>query len=65
MLNLTTDYYEYLDSRKEGKADSISFPCSEKEIIDIILLLNKTTKVTIQGARTGITVRFRRRTYLI
>jgi D-lactate dehydrogenase (cytochrome) len=58
MDSITIDYYEYLkdESRKEGKADSISFPCSEKEIIDIILFLNKDkTKVTIQGARTGIT----------
>lgn len=58
MISLTKDYYEYLkdESRKAGKADSISFPCSEEEIIDMIVSLNKNnTKVTIQGARTGIT----------
>lgn len=70
MISLTKDYYEYLkdESRKAGKADSISFPCSEEEIIDMIVSLNKNnTKVTIQGARTGITARqFRKKDiYLI
>lgn len=55
--NITKDYDEYLkdESRKIGKADSISFPKSEEEIIDIMKLFwEKNINVTVQGARTGI-----------
>jgi FAD/FMN-containing dehydrogenase len=55
--NITAEYEDYLrdESRKTGKADTISFPRSEKDIIDIMKQLRKGEKVTVQGARTGIT----------
>jgi len=55
---MTEDYHDYLkdESRKIGKATSISFPQSEEEIINTIELLSGSNeKITIQGARTGIT----------
>jgi len=50
------EYIGYLkdESRKLGSADSISFPQSEDELKDILQFF-KTEKITIQGARTGIT----------
>jgi FAD/FMN-containing dehydrogenase len=55
--NITAEYEDYLrdESRKTGKADTISFPRSEKDIIDIMKQLRKGEKVTVQGARTGLT----------
>ena len=57
ILPLTSEYTEFLrdESRRIGTADSISFPESEAEIIEIvhkIRLLRQT--ITLQGARTGI-----------
>lgn len=50
-------YIDYLrdESRCEGKADSISFPTSEAEIISVINEARRNDlTITIQGARTGI-----------
>ncbi len=55
--NLEKEHQDYLrdESRKVGNAESISFPKNEKEIIDILSVLNHNkTLVTTQGARTGI-----------
>lgn len=52
------NYEDYLrdESRKIGNADSISFPKSEKEVIEILKYLAPSkTLITTQGARTGIT----------
>jgi D-lactate dehydrogenase (cytochrome) len=49
---------EYLrdESRLEGRADSISFPRSEEEILEIAADTEKRgMPLTIQGSRTGIT----------
>lgn len=48
------DYNDYLrdESRRVGSADSISFPTTESEVIDIIRQVRAT--ITTQGARTGI-----------
>ncbi|MCY6371444.1 FAD-binding oxidoreductase [Clostridium ganghwense] len=51
------EHQDYLrdESRKIGKAESISFPKNEKEVIDILVNLNQIeTLITTQGARTGI-----------
>lgn len=51
-------YKDYLkdESRKIGKADSISFPKSEDDVISILKSLCDTKPlITTQGARTGIT----------
>ena len=53
--DVTDQYADYLrdESRKTGDADSISFPESESDVIEI---MKKTQgAVTVQGARTGIT----------
>jgi len=55
IISCTSDYDDYLsdESRRLGTADSISFPTTEAEVIEII----KNTKglpITVQGARTGI-----------
>jgi FAD/FMN-containing dehydrogenase len=58
IINITKDYYDYLrdESRKVGKAATISFPQNEGEVINTIALLSAgNQKITIQGARTGIT----------
>ena len=50
-------YTDYLrdESRTIGKADSISFPVSEAEIISILAdLYQNATPLTLQGARTGL-----------
>ncbi|OGV64522.1 MAG: FAD-binding oxidoreductase [Lentisphaerae bacterium RIFOXYA12_FULL_48_11] len=55
---MSSDYADYLrdESRRVGKAESISFPKSEIELADQLSLLNgRNILVTIQGARTGIT----------
>ena len=58
IVNISQEHDEYMrdESRKTGNADSISFPKSEPEIIEIMKRCHKENKkVTIQGARTGIT----------
>ncbi|MGC8862953.1 MAG: FAD-binding oxidoreductase, partial [Armatimonadota bacterium] len=53
----SADYEEYLrdESRVVGSADSISFPTSEAEVIEVLREVAKlSAKVTVQGARTGI-----------
>ena len=58
IVNISKEYDEYMrdESRKTGNADSISFPKSEPEIIEIMKhCRNENWNVTIQGARTGIT----------
>lgn len=53
----TKDYDEYLrdESRLVGKADSISFPKNEAEVIEIIREIHRTgSTITTQGSRTGI-----------
>jgi len=50
-------YQDYLsdESRMVGKADSISFPENEKEILEIVTKMRESnTQVTIQGGKTGI-----------
>ncbi|MBN2301774.1 MAG: FAD-binding oxidoreductase [Lentisphaerae bacterium] len=52
------DYPEYLrdESRKVGRADSLSFPQTEDELKTLVKELNLSgTRFTVQGARTGIT----------
>lgn len=54
---MTEEYAEYLrdESRAAGRAESISFPKSEAEIIGILKSLHASrTPVTVQGARTGL-----------
>lgn len=54
---LEKEHQDYLrdESRKVGEAESISFPKSENEVIDILKTLkSQSTLVTTQGARTGI-----------
>ncbi|WMJ80428.1 FAD-binding oxidoreductase [Clostridium sp. MB40-C1] len=54
---LKKEHQDYLrdESRKIGKADSISFPKTEEEIISILGELKENKiPITIQGARTGI-----------
>lgn len=51
------DYDDYLhdESRRTGTADSISFPRSEDEVVEVIREMRAAGKpVTVQGARTGI-----------
>ncbi|RPJ05020.1 MAG: FAD-binding oxidoreductase, partial [Spirochaetaceae bacterium] len=44
------------ESRLTGRADSFSFPESEKDVVGIVCEMAETrTPMTIQGARTGIT----------
>lgn len=54
---MSDEFAEYLkdESRTIGKADSISFPKDEDEIIQLIqILYPKEIPITIQGARTGL-----------
>ncbi len=56
--NVGADYSDYLrdESRRVGKADSISFPASEEAIREALAWASQTgAPVTTQGARTGIT----------
>ncbi|MDD4296201.1 MAG: FAD-binding oxidoreductase [Ruminiclostridium sp.] len=58
IVNISQEHDEYMrdESRKTGNAESISFPKTESEIIEIMKRCqNENKKVTIQGARTGIT----------
>jgi D-lactate dehydrogenase (cytochrome) len=55
---MSADLQEYLhdESRSSGQADSISFPRNESEIRSILQELHaRGTRITIQGARTGLT----------
>ncbi len=52
------EYEDYLkdESRMIGEADSISFPKTEESLRAILFeLKNHQSKITVQGARTGIT----------
>ncbi len=54
---LTYEYASYLrdESRRVGKADSISFPRTEAEIRSILIACYQDNiPVTVQGARTGL-----------
>lgn len=55
--NIISGDEEYMrdESKKTGYADSISFPETEAQVIEIMTELNKTaTSVTVQGSRTGL-----------
>ena len=57
MRPLTYEYASYLrdESRRVGKADSISFPRTEEEVKDILVACySDDIPVTVQGARTGL-----------
>ncbi|MCE5197390.1 MAG: FAD-binding oxidoreductase [Armatimonadota bacterium] len=54
----SSEFDEFLrdESRRIGKADSISFPTTEADVIDAVLQARDLNQaITIQGARTGIT----------
>ena len=56
--NLETDYPDYLrdESRRIGRADSISFPETENQLKEDIAKARALNRpITIQGARTGVT----------
>ncbi len=57
ILSFTNDYQDFLhdESRKEGRADSISFPKNTQQVQDIVseMYMNDMA-ITVQGARTGI-----------
>lgn len=55
---VSTEYPDYLrdESRRSGKADTISFPKNERELSRHLSIANsRKIPVTVQGARTGIT----------
>jgi D-lactate dehydrogenase (cytochrome) len=54
ILKLNDEHKEYLfdESRMQGKAESISFPTSESEVISIVKSCKEN--ITIQGAQTGL-----------
>lgn len=54
---MSNEFFEYLrdESRTIGKAESISFPKSEADVIDILRdIYPKGIPITIQGGRTGL-----------
>jgi len=56
--NVAGEYPDYLrdESRRTGRAESISFPVSESDVVrDLEEASRRQLLVTIQGARTGIT----------
>ncbi|MDW7659708.1 MAG: FAD-binding protein, partial [Bacillota bacterium] len=56
--SITPEYADYLrdESRTIGTADSISFPENESDLEVILKTCHQTgTRVTVQGARTGLT----------
>lgn len=56
--NVETEYPDYLrdESRREGEADSISFPSTQDEVLEAVNFCNeKGLGITVQGAKTGIT----------
>jgi D-lactate dehydrogenase (cytochrome) len=55
---ISSEYADYLrdESRTAGTADSISFPENESDLAAILKVCHQTgTRVTVQGARTGLT----------
>src|SRR5665647_155339 len=58
-IKILEDYQiEYLrdESRRVGSANTISFPKTQSEVVNIVLsLVECQSLITIQGARTGIT----------
>ena len=57
ILPIGEEYIDYLhdESRKTGRADSISFPRNEGELRQILALMNERgVPVTVQGGRTGL-----------
>jgi len=58
ILPLSEEYEDYLrdESRSTGCADSISFPTTEAQVIEIVNAIRaRGGSITTQGARTGIT----------
>ncbi len=58
ILPLTDEYEDYLhdESRRVGRAESISFPTSEAEVIEVVKTIGaQGGSITTQGARTGLT----------
>ncbi len=56
IFNISEEGYLRDESRKSGRADSISFPSDKEEISRTMAYLSRNRiKTTIQGARTGIT----------
>lgn len=56
--NVAVDYADYLrdESRKSGKADTLSFPANEDEVRAMLAEADRLgVPVTVQGGRTGIT----------
>lgn len=55
IISFTADHAKYLsdESRRIGTADSITFPTTEAEVIDVVEA-SQGTPITVQGARTGI-----------
>ena len=54
---LDSEYEEYLsdESKMKGYAESISFPKTKEEIMDIVRQMNASnTSITVQGGKTGI-----------
>jgi len=58
ILPWTPEYDDYLydESRRVGTADSISFPTTEVEVVEVVKAIRaRGGSLTTQGARTGIT----------
>jgi D-lactate dehydrogenase (cytochrome) len=59
LANVEVDYPDYLrdESRRVGRAETISFPTTEEELVGVLSDIRKAggTLLTVQGARTGIT----------
>lgn len=57
IFKMSETYQEYLsdESRYQGKAESISFPENEDQILEILeKMRDSNNKITIQGGKTGI-----------
>ena len=57
LTDVAGEYADYLkdESRRTGKADSISFPRTKEEVLEVLSRMrDQGTSVTVQGARTGI-----------
>lgn len=53
----SAQYEDYLrdESRRIGRADSVSFPASEAEVVEVVKAVRASgMPITVQGARTGI-----------
>ena len=58
LTDVAHEYPDYLrdESRRTGRADSISFPETEADLKDVLATVHaQGVPVTVQGARTGIT----------